>query len=182
MWLRALGTPATNLSASKGGVAVCRWLIRNDWRRRKYTISPPSRFKMEISMAKSNIRRTIIREWTSLAREKRQSRQQALAFTKAAVRTTSSATQPPNTGGHHHDLVAAAHRTTLKHVTKVAREKNGSPLNYSPLRNSAFTRRQWCLDRQNVWLSTLVPVHAYSGPPVDISLRSQGRETSAARG
>ena len=74
-------------------------------------------------MAKSNIRRTIIREWTSLAREKRQSRQQALAFTKAAVRTTSSATQPPNTGGHHHDLVAAAHRTTLKHVTKVAREK-----------------------------------------------------------
>ena len=85
MWLRALGTPATNLPASKGGVAVCRWLIRNDWRRRNYTISPPSRFKMEISMAKSNIRRTIIREWTSLAREKRQSRQQALAFTKAAV-------------------------------------------------------------------------------------------------
>ena len=37
MWLRTLGTAATNLSASKGGVAVCRWLIRNDWRRRKST-------------------------------------------------------------------------------------------------------------------------------------------------
>ena len=40
---------------------------------------------MEIPMAKSNIRRTVIREWMSLAREKRQSHQQALAFTKAAV-------------------------------------------------------------------------------------------------
>ena len=36
-------------------------------------------------MAKSNVRRTIIREWMSLAREKRQSSQQARAFTKAAV-------------------------------------------------------------------------------------------------
>jgi hypothetical protein len=36
-------------------------------------------------MASANIRRTIIREWMALAREKRQSRQQALAFVKAAA-------------------------------------------------------------------------------------------------
>jgi len=36
-------------------------------------------------MANTNIRRTIIREWMALAREKRQSRQQALAFVKAAT-------------------------------------------------------------------------------------------------
>jgi hypothetical protein len=36
-------------------------------------------------MANSNVRRTIIREWMLLSREKRQSRQQALAFTKAAA-------------------------------------------------------------------------------------------------
>ena len=36
-------------------------------------------------MAKMKVRRAIIREWMSLAREKRQSGQQALAFAKAAV-------------------------------------------------------------------------------------------------
>ena len=36
-------------------------------------------------MANTNTRRTIIREWMSLARDKRQSSQQARAFTKAAV-------------------------------------------------------------------------------------------------
>jgi hypothetical protein len=36
-------------------------------------------------MAKSNVRRSIIREWMSLAREKRQSSMQARAFIKAAV-------------------------------------------------------------------------------------------------
>jgi hypothetical protein len=36
-------------------------------------------------MAKMKMRRAIIREWMSLAREKRQSGQQALAFAKAAV-------------------------------------------------------------------------------------------------
>jgi hypothetical protein len=40
---------------------------------------------MEIDMAKSSIRRAIIREWMSLTREKRQSHQQALAFTKAVI-------------------------------------------------------------------------------------------------
>ncbi len=36
-------------------------------------------------MAKSNPRRTIIREWMLLAREKRQSSQQASAFAEAAL-------------------------------------------------------------------------------------------------
>ena len=36
-------------------------------------------------MATSNPRRTIIREWMSLAREKRQSSRQALAFADAAL-------------------------------------------------------------------------------------------------
>jgi hypothetical protein len=36
-------------------------------------------------MANTNIRRTIIREWMSLPREKRQASQQARAFTKTAV-------------------------------------------------------------------------------------------------
>lgn len=36
-------------------------------------------------MAKSNPRRAIIREWTSLAREKRQSIQQASAFAQTAL-------------------------------------------------------------------------------------------------
>jgi hypothetical protein len=36
-------------------------------------------------MAKPKLRRTVIREWMTLAREKRQSDQQALAFAKAAV-------------------------------------------------------------------------------------------------
>ena len=36
-------------------------------------------------MAVSKARRTIIREWMSLSRDKRQSDQQALAFTKAAL-------------------------------------------------------------------------------------------------
>jgi len=35
-------------------------------------------------MTKSNVRRTVIREWMALTREKRQSRQQALAFVIAA--------------------------------------------------------------------------------------------------
>jgi hypothetical protein len=37
-------------------------------------------------MAKANIRRAIIREWMSLAREKRQSSQQAVAFAEVAVK------------------------------------------------------------------------------------------------
>jgi hypothetical protein len=36
-------------------------------------------------MATSNVRRTIIREWMLLARDKRQSAEQARAFTKAAL-------------------------------------------------------------------------------------------------
>jgi hypothetical protein len=36
-------------------------------------------------MAQSNVRRTIIREWMSLSRDKRQSDQQARAFTKATL-------------------------------------------------------------------------------------------------
>ena len=36
-------------------------------------------------MVKPKVRRAIIREWMVLAREKRQSGQQALAFAKAAV-------------------------------------------------------------------------------------------------
>lgn len=36
-------------------------------------------------MAESNVRRAIIREWMLLAREKRQSGEQARAFAKAAV-------------------------------------------------------------------------------------------------
>ena len=36
-------------------------------------------------MAKSNLRRTVIREWMSLAREKRKSGEHALAFAKAAI-------------------------------------------------------------------------------------------------
>ena len=41
--------------------------------------------KNEIQMAESNPRRTIIREWTSLAREDRQSTQQAAAFAMAVL-------------------------------------------------------------------------------------------------
>ena len=37
-------------------------------------------------MATSNPRRTIIREWMSLARDKRQSRQQTLAFVEVAAK------------------------------------------------------------------------------------------------
>jgi hypothetical protein len=37
------------------------------------------------TMAQSNVRRMIIREWMSLSRDKRQSDQQARAFTKAAL-------------------------------------------------------------------------------------------------
>ena len=40
---------------------------------------------LEFHMAKSNPRRTIIREWMSLAREKRQSNRQALAFAEGAL-------------------------------------------------------------------------------------------------
>jgi len=36
-------------------------------------------------MAKSNVRRTIIREWMSLSQDKRRSPQQALVFVKAAL-------------------------------------------------------------------------------------------------
>jgi len=36
-------------------------------------------------MAKSKVRRAVIREWMTLAREKRQSGQQALAFARAAL-------------------------------------------------------------------------------------------------
>ncbi len=37
-------------------------------------------------MAKSGVRRAVIREWMSLAREKRQSREQAAAFADNAAR------------------------------------------------------------------------------------------------
>ena len=40
--------------------------------------------KQEIRMAKSSPRRTVIREWMTLAREKRQSTQQASTFAEAA--------------------------------------------------------------------------------------------------
>jgi hypothetical protein len=36
-------------------------------------------------MAESNVRRAVIREWMSLAREKRKSGEQALAFAKAEI-------------------------------------------------------------------------------------------------
>jgi hypothetical protein len=36
-------------------------------------------------MAESNVRRTVIRDWMLLAREKRKSVEQALAFAKAAI-------------------------------------------------------------------------------------------------
>jgi hypothetical protein len=36
-------------------------------------------------MAKQEVRRAVIREWMALAREKRQSGQQAMAFAKAAA-------------------------------------------------------------------------------------------------
>jgi rRNA-processing protein FCF1 len=36
-------------------------------------------------MAESNVRRAVIREWTSVAREKRSSGEQAIAFAKNAV-------------------------------------------------------------------------------------------------
>lgn len=36
-------------------------------------------------MAQSNVRRTVIREWMALSRDKQQSDQQARAFTKAAL-------------------------------------------------------------------------------------------------
>ena len=41
--------------------------------------------KEEFTMAKSNVRRTIIREWMSLSHHKRLSGRQALAPTKAAL-------------------------------------------------------------------------------------------------
>ena len=58
------------------------------WRRDAKSGCEPSRhrlLKKEIQMAKSNPRRTIIREWTSLVREERQSIQQAAAFAMAAL-------------------------------------------------------------------------------------------------
>jgi hypothetical protein len=36
-------------------------------------------------MAESNVRRAVIREWMSLARDKRKSGEQALAFAKATI-------------------------------------------------------------------------------------------------
>jgi hypothetical protein len=40
-------------------------------------------------MAKSGVRRTVIREWTSVAREQRQSKEQASAFAKKAAQAHS---------------------------------------------------------------------------------------------
>jgi hypothetical protein len=54
-------------------------------------------------MAKSNVRRTIIREWMSLVREKRQSNQQALAFSRAALQRHSL----PRSGRGPHDSIMA---------------------------------------------------------------------------
>ena len=69
MRLCAVGATIADLSDPKGGVAPSA--DRN------------SRGK-EIEMAKK-VRRAVIREWMALAREKRQSGRQALAFASAAV-------------------------------------------------------------------------------------------------
>jgi hypothetical protein len=65
MRLRAFGATIRGLSGAKGGVT--------------------RRSSKGIQMAKPKLRRAVIREWMALAREKRQSGQQALAFAKAAV-------------------------------------------------------------------------------------------------
>ena len=54
-------------------------------------------------MAKSSMRRAIIREWMSLAHEKRQSNQQARAFTKAATQRHSL----PRSRRTPHDVIMA---------------------------------------------------------------------------
>lgn len=54
-------------------------------------------------MAKSSPRRTIIREWTSLAREKRQSNQQASAFADAAQKRHNM----PRSRRRPHDVIMA---------------------------------------------------------------------------
>jgi len=46
---------------------------------------PPSHTRKDIYMAKSDVRRTVIREWMSLPREKRKSGEQALAFARTAL-------------------------------------------------------------------------------------------------
>jgi hypothetical protein len=57
------------------------------WRREAKSGSGRSRRRIlkEIYVAKSSPRRTVIREWMSLAREKRQSTQQASTFAEAAM-------------------------------------------------------------------------------------------------
>jgi hypothetical protein len=53
--------------------------------RHPLAVRPTAKILWELHMAKSNPRRTIIREWMTLAREKRQSSQQASAFAEAAL-------------------------------------------------------------------------------------------------
>ena len=62
-------------------------------------------------MAKSNPRRAIIREWRSLARETRQSIQQACGRRPAAP---PSASQQTTAARCHHGMAADAHRTALR--------------------------------------------------------------------
>jgi hypothetical protein len=84
--LCALGAGAAEHPAQEGGitgysrsewgmVAGCQFVCGQSRRR----------IHQEIEMAKSKARRAIIREWISLAREKRQSVQQASAFAEAAL-------------------------------------------------------------------------------------------------
>jgi len=54
-------------------------------------------------MAKQDIRRTIIRQWMSLAREKRQSMEQATAFARNAAQHHSL----PRSGRPPHDVIMA---------------------------------------------------------------------------
>jgi hypothetical protein len=62
-------------------------------------------------MAKPKARRAIIRKWMALAREKRQSGQQALAFAKAAIQWHSLPRS--RAGRRDHGMAAATHRPPL---------------------------------------------------------------------
>jgi len=64
-------------------------------------------------MAKSNPRRAIIREWTSLACEKRQS-PTGERFCGRRSAAPPSATHQTSAARRHHGMAASAHRTALK--------------------------------------------------------------------
>ena len=85
MRLRAFGATIASLSGPKGGVArrqVIGIAAQHGSSDQGGFLSAP---RKGIQMAKPKVRRAIIREWMALARGKRQSGQQALAFAKAAV-------------------------------------------------------------------------------------------------